>query len=68
MRQNVGRLDRVLRGVIGIWLLMVALSALQSGQKARSLVAGIAGIGLLQNASTGFCGINQLFGVDTTNE
>ena len=68
MQQNVGGIDRVLRGVMGIWLIMVALSALQSGQKTRSMIAGIAGIGLLQNAGTGFCGVNQLFGVDTMHE
>ena len=68
MQQNIGRIDQVLRGVMGIWLLMVALSALQPGQKTRSMIAGIAGIGLLQNATTGFCGVTQLFGVDTIRE
>ncbi|MCW8172328.1 DUF2892 domain-containing protein [Natrialba swarupiae] len=29
-------------------------------------MAGIAGLGLLENAVTGYCGGNRLFGIDTT--
>ncbi|EMA40152.1 YgaP family membrane protein [Halococcus hamelinensis] len=68
MRQNVGETDRVVRGVIGIWLVMTAISAFRSGRKTVCMVTGIAGLGLLQNALTGFCGANWLFGVDTTSE
>nr|WP_255150204.1 YgaP-like transmembrane domain [Halorarius halobius] len=30
-------------------------------------MTGVAGLGLLQNAATGFCGGNWLFGIDTTD-
>ena len=68
MRTNVGGVDRVLRGVLGIWLVVVALAALRVGRRTTAAVAGIAGIGLLQNAATGFCCGNCLFGVDTTSD
>lgn len=68
MQRNLGKADRVLRGVIGIWLVMVAISAFRSGRKTAYLVTGLAGLGLLQNALTGFCGGNWLFGVDTTTD
>lgn len=68
MRQNVGGIDRVFRGVLGVWLLVVALAALGVGRRTTAAIAGIAGIGLLQNAATGFCGCNWLLGLDTTAE
>lgn len=68
MRQNVGDAERVLRGVLGIWLCVVAVGALRVGRRLTAATAGIAGLGLLQNAVTGFCGGNWLFGIDTVNE
>jgi hypothetical protein len=68
MHTNVGGFDRVLRGVLGVWLVVVALAALRVGRRTTAAVAGIAGAGLLQNAATGFCGGNWLFGIDTTGE
>ena len=68
MRTNVGGIDRVLRGVLGIWLVVVALAALRVRRWTTAAIAGIAGIGLLQNATTGFCGGNWLFGIDTTTD
>lgn len=67
MRQNIGNSDRVLRGTIGIWLVVVAVSALRVGRRTTAAIAGVAGIGLLQNALTGFCGGNWLLGLDTSN-
>lgn len=66
MRQNVGGADRIVRGVLGIWLIVVGLAALRVGRRTTAAVAGIAGLGLLQNAVTGFCGGNYLLGIDTT--
>lgn len=67
MRQNLDRLDRILRGVLGIWLAVVAVSALRIGRRVTAAIAFVAGIGLLQNAATGYCGCNSLFGLDTTD-
>ncbi|WP_231190146.1 DUF2892 domain-containing protein [Haladaptatus sp. DYF46] len=68
MRQNVGGLDRVLRGVLGIWLVVIAVAAYRVQRRTTALITGIAGLGLLQNAATGYCGGNQLCGIDTTTE
>ena len=64
--QNVGGLDRIVRGVLGIWLVVVALAAYLDDRRTTAAVAGVAGAGLLQNAATGFCGCNALIGIDTT--
>jgi len=66
MRTNVGGLDRIGRGVAGIWLLAVAVAAYLDDQNAKAAIGAVAGAGLLQNAWTGYCGGNHLFGVDTT--
>ena len=67
MQRNVGGIDRVVRGALGIWLLVVAFAALRVRRRTTAAVAGIAGLGLLQNAATRFCGGNWLFGIDTTS-
>lgn len=66
--RNVGGADRVIRGVLGIWLAVVAVAAYLDDRSVTAAVAGIAGAGLLQNAATGFCGCNALLGIDTTRE
>ncbi|SEL92199.1 YgaP family membrane protein [Haloferax larsenii] len=68
MKQNVGQSDRILRGVLGIWLVVAAVSALRNGRRTTAATTGIAGLGLLQNTVSGFCGCNWLFGIDTTCE
>lgn len=66
VRQNLGEYERVFRGVVGIWLAVIALGALRAGRRWTAATAGIAGLGLLQNAATGFCGGHWLFDIDTT--
>ncbi|SDJ40963.1 YgaP family membrane protein [Natronorubrum texcoconense] len=66
MNRNVGGFDRVLRGVLGIWLVVIAVAAYSEDKRERAAIAAVAGLGLLQNALTGFCGGNLLFGLDTT--
>ena len=60
LSQNVGGRDRIVRGVLGIWLVGVAVVAYLDDRRTAAAVAGIAGAGLLQNAETGFCGCNAL--------
>ncbi|MCU4741007.1 DUF2892 domain-containing protein [Halobacteria archaeon AArc-m2/3/4] len=66
--QNVGGLDRIVRAVLGIWLVVVAVAAFRDGDDRRvtALTAAVAGAGLLFNVWTGFCGCNAVFGIDTT--
>lgn len=68
MEQNVGRFDRILRGIAGIWLVFIAISAFRDDQREKALVTGVAGAGLLYNWRTGHCGGNAMCGVDTANE
>ncbi|WP_049922195.1 YgaP family membrane protein [Halopiger djelfimassiliensis] len=68
MKRNAGGDDRIVRGVLGIWLVVTAGAAYRDGKRERGALAGIAGAGLLWNAVTGFCGGNYLLGVDTTTD
>lgn len=66
MRPNLDRFDRIVRGVAGIWLAFVAISAFRDRRRTTAAITGIAALGLLQNSATGYCGGNRLCGVDTT--
>jgi len=65
LQQNVGGTDRIARGVAGTALVALALAAFAAGRGPVTLVAALAGAGLLFNAATQFCGVNALLGVDT---
>ena len=66
--RNVGRTDRIVRGVLGTWLVTVAVAAYLAGRRTTATAAAIAGAGLLWNAATAFCGGNYLLGIDTTDD
>ncbi|ARS90069.1 YgaP family membrane protein [Natrarchaeobaculum aegyptiacum] len=68
MERNVGGLDRIARGALGVVLVVAALSSYRSRKRNRAAIAGIAGIGLLVNAVTCFCGANYALGIDTTSD
>lgn len=65
--RNVGGLDRTIRGILGIWLVVVGVAALLDRQRIKAFTAIVAGIGLLFNWATQFCGCNALFRIDTTS-
>jgi len=66
MQRNVGGLDRIVRAVLGIWLLAVAGAAILTDRPAIAVTSAIAAAGLLFNATTRFCGGNYVLGIDTT--
>ncbi|WP_254763565.1 YgaP family membrane protein [Natrinema marinum] len=66
MQRNVGGLDRIVRAVLGTWLLVVAGAALLTDRRTTAAATAIAGSGLLINAVTRFCGGNFVLGIDTT--
>ncbi|AUV84078.1 DUF2892 domain-containing protein [Salinigranum rubrum] len=66
MSQNMSTADRVVRGVVGIWLLAMAVGAALDRRNVVAAIAGIAGAGLLSNSLTGHCGGNALLGIDTS--
>ncbi|BAS26543.1 YgaP family membrane protein [Limnochorda pilosa] len=62
MRTNVGKLDRILRALAGVALLLAGLLALQgTGQ----VVAVIAGLVLLFTGGSGYCPIYGVCGTGT---
>ncbi|GAA0226090.1 DUF2892 domain-containing protein [Haladaptatus pallidirubidus] len=63
---NVGGIDRIIRGVSGIWFIAVAISALLDDRRTTAVIMAIAGAGLLRNAQAQHCGGNALLGIDTT--
>ena len=65
LMKNVGGLDRVIRAVLGVGLLVVTLRSLTGGRRSTALVAAIGAAGLLFNATTQFCGLNAALGIDT---
>ena len=67
MQRNVGGRDRIVRGVLGIWLFVVAIAAAFAGRRGTAVTTAIAAVGLLLNATTRFCGGNYLLGIDTTD-
>ncbi|WP_222919211.1 DUF2892 domain-containing protein [Natrinema sp. SYSU A 869] len=66
MKRNVGGLDRIVRGVLGIWLFAVTVAALVADRRGTAVATAIAAAGLLFNATTRFCGGNYLLGIGTT--
>lgn len=68
MKQNMSQADRVVRGVVGIWLLAMSVGALLDRRHVIGAVTGIAGLGLLSNSVTGYCGGNAVLGIDTSSD
>lgn len=61
----MGDVDRIVRAVAGIWLLALATSAILDDRRTTAIAAAVAGLGLLGNATSGFCGGNLILGIDT---
>lgn len=64
--RNVGGLDRLLRAVLAVALLVVAGRENRRGNRVLAEVAAVAASSLLFNVLTCFCAGNWLLGVDTT--
>ena len=62
---NVGGADRLLRACGAVLLSIVAVRALTAGQYLKGLLAAIGAVGLGFNATTCFCGLNAVLGIDT---
>lgn len=68
VEQNVGGRDRLARALLTIVLTVVAIRALRTGKTGAGILATIGALGLGVNATTGFCGLNNALGIDTTDE
>lgn len=65
---NVGGRDRIARAVLAVVLTVVAVRSLRGGRRTVGLLAGVGALGFGFNATTCFCGLNRLLGIDTTDE
>jgi hypothetical protein len=67
LKRNMSAADRVVRGVAGIWLLAMAVGAALDRRGVVAATTGIAGLGLVSNSLTGYCGGNAMLGIDTSS-
>jgi hypothetical protein len=65
-KKNVGGRDRLTRFGLTVVLSILAVRWLQAGKRLRGLLAGVGALGFGFNATTGYCGVNDAIGVDTT--
>jgi len=67
-QSNVGGRDRIVRAVLTVLLTVVAVRSLRSGKKKAGLLAVLGALGFGFNVTTGYCGLNETLGIDTTSE
>lgn len=66
MKQNLGRLDRILRFALALWWLSPA--APQFGTEWANVVVAVIGWIALAESFLGWCWLHTLFGVDNKNQ
>jgi hypothetical protein len=66
--KNVGGRDRLVRSLLAVVLTVVAISTLKKGKRKTGVLALAGALGFGFNATTGFCGMNETLGIDTTSD
>jgi hypothetical protein len=66
--KNVGGGDRLVRALLAVVLTLAAVRSLRSGKRKTGMLAVVGALGFGFNATTCFCGLNKMFGIDTTDE
>jgi len=66
-KQNVGGRDRLVRALLTVVLTVTAIRWLRSGKRGRGLLAAVGALGFGFNATTGYCGMNEKLGIDTSS-
>jgi hypothetical protein len=66
--KNVGGRDRLVRSLLAALLTVVAVNTLRNGRRKAGVLALVGALGFGFNATTGFCGMNETLGIDTTEE
>ena len=66
MKKNVGKIDRIIRGVAAIAILLLYLTNVIQGQAAIFL--GIASVALFFTSFTSFCPCYLRLNINTTNK
>jgi hypothetical protein len=65
-KRNVGGVDRIARGLLAVCLTVLAVRALRSGNRSLGGLAALGALGAGFNATTCFCGVNAMLGLDTS--
>jgi hypothetical protein len=65
---NVGGRDRIARAVLAVVLTIIAVSTLRKGKRKAGLLALAGALGFGFNATTGFCGLNKMLGIDSSTD
>ncbi|MGE5602184.1 MAG: DUF2892 domain-containing protein [Nitrososphaerales archaeon] len=63
MKGNESNLDRIIRGILGVALLLVAFLAVPTG--ALQIVLAVIGVVLLVTGAVGFCPLYRILGLST---
>ena len=63
MKGNESRLDRIIRGLLGVALLLVAFLAVPAG--ALQIVLAVIGVVLVVTGAVGFCPLYRILGLST---
>jgi hypothetical protein len=64
MRENVGRIDRLVRTVIGARFMLHGLAGVVRGRRSAAFAVAAGGF-LLESALTRVCPVSTLLGIDT---
>ena len=65
MKGNESSADRIIRGILGLALLLVAFLAVPAG--ALQIVLAVIGVVLLLTGAVGFCPLYRILGLSTRN-
>ncbi|MBV0924719.1 DUF2892 domain-containing protein [Halomicroarcula limicola] len=65
LNENVGGRDRLARAALAVVLTVAAVRSLRNGKRLRGLLAGIGALVFGFNATSGYCGVNDVLGRDT---
>jgi hypothetical protein len=66
--ENVGGRDRLVRVLLAVVLTVAAIRSLKNGKRVRGLLAGIGALVFGFNATTKYCGANDVLGIDTSGD
>lgn len=66
MKQNIGTVDKMIRGVLGLFLIYIAAANFQNG--VLSGIAFVIGFLLILTSMFGFCFLYKLLGVSTKHQ
>lgn len=64
MIKNIGTVDKVIRIIIGLFLVYYAIANFNTSM-AWAIIVGIVGLALIITVFTGFCFLYKIFGIST---